>query len=131
MLIITGFFAAILAIFYVYLSFNVVKNRNRSKMPLIFWEDPRLTEAIRAHGNFSEYAPIFLILLALMEINSNSGLWLYIAGGIFTLARVFHSYSILVHEPKTGSLKLRVAAMILTFIPILSISVFLIVKFFI
>lgn len=130
MLIITGFFAAVLAIFYVFLSFNVVKNRSRSRMPLVFWEDPRLTEAIRAHGNFSEYTPIFLILLALMEVNSSSGLWLYIAGGVFTLARMLHAFSILVHEPKTESLKIRVLGMILTFIPILSISVFLIIKFF-
>lgn len=130
MLVITGFFAAILAIFYVYLSLNVVKNRSRTKTPLIFWEDPRLTEAIRAHGNFSEYVPIFLILLALMEINSSSGLWLYIIGGIFSFARVLHAFSILVYEPKTESLKLRVTSMILTFVPILSISVFLIVKFF-
>lgn len=130
MLIITGFFAAILAIFYVFLSLNVVKNRNRSKLPLIFWEDPRLTEAIRAHGNFSEYSPLFLILLALMEVNSSSGLWLYISAGVFTFARLLHAYSILSYEPKTGSLKLRTAGMILTFIPILSISVFLIIKFF-
>ena len=130
MLLITGFFTAILAIFFVFLSLNVVRNRERTKTPLIFWEDPRLTEAIRAHGNFSEYVPIFLILFALMEVNSSSGLWLYLSGGIFTFARLLHAFSILVYEPKTGSLKLRVAGMMLTLIPILSIAVFLIVRFF-
>jgi len=52
--------------------------------------DARLQAAIRAQGNLTEYAPVVLILLLLLEMaGRNQGL-LWAAGAVFVLGRLFH-----------------------------------------
>lgn len=40
--------------------------------------NPRMTQAVRAHANFAEYAPLALLLLALLEI-SGTPIWIVVA----------------------------------------------------
>lgn len=47
---------------------------------------------MRAHANFAENTPLFLILLGLVELNDRSTLWLWVAGIAFILARVAHAF---------------------------------------
>jgi uncharacterized protein len=52
--------------------------------------DRLLTARMRAHANFHENTPLFLILLALVEFARGSHWILAIVAGIFMLARVAH-----------------------------------------
>jgi uncharacterized protein len=50
--------------------------------------DAALTRAIRAHANFTEYAPTVLLLLLLMALLGFGPLWLHALGATFTIGRV-------------------------------------------
>jgi len=56
-------------------------------------DDPGLRAAIRAFGNFTEYAPMCLLLLALMELQGASSSLLWGIGGAFVLGRLIHGLS--------------------------------------
>ncbi len=64
---VTGFYAALLAIFYVVLAFAVVRQRMKLRVGLGDGQQPSLIKAIRIHGNFAEYVPFALLLLLLLE----------------------------------------------------------------
>jgi uncharacterized membrane protein YecN with MAPEG domain len=51
-----------------------------------------LAARMRAHANFSEYAPIFLILLALIELARGSHPLLWGAGIVFVVGRILHVF---------------------------------------
>ena len=70
MLLITAFFSSILALIFYKLSINVIRLRRKYKVSLGSSKKHKdLEQAIRAHGNLSEFLPIGLILLACLEIN--------------------------------------------------------------
>jgi hypothetical protein len=52
--------------------------------------DARLAARMRAHANFAEYTPIVLILVALIELAAGTNLWLWLAGGVYVVARILH-----------------------------------------
>lgn len=51
---------------------------------------PKLTARMRAQLNFAEYAPMVLILIALIEWAKGSPWWLAVVAGIFLVGRVLH-----------------------------------------
>jgi uncharacterized protein len=127
MLIVTSFSAAILAILLVVLTVLTIIARGRFKVILSDNGEHALIKFIRAHGNLAEFAPIFLILLTLVEINHFLSIfWLWSIALVFLVGRFAHAISLLFIEPKT--LKLRVFGMMLTFIPILILSLVLLFK---
>lgn len=66
---ISSFYAAILALLIVWLSLRVIKLRRIKKVRLGDGGEPELQVAIRAQGNATEYVPISLILLVLLELS--------------------------------------------------------------
>jgi uncharacterized membrane protein YecN with MAPEG domain len=127
MLIVTSFSTAILAILLVVLSILTVIARGKFKVALSDNGELALLKFIRAHGNLAEFAPIFLILLTLVEVNHFISVsWLWMTALVFIFGRFLHATSLLFIEPKT--LKLRVFAMVLTFTPILMLALVLIFK---
>ena len=69
MLLITAFFSSILALIFYKLSINVIRLRRKYKVSLGSSKKHKdLEQAIRAHGNLSEFLPIGLILLACLEV---------------------------------------------------------------
>lgn len=52
--------------------------------------NPRLIARMRAHLNFAEYAPVILILIALVELAKGSQFWLWVVALVFILGRVAH-----------------------------------------
>ena len=69
-----------------------------------------MARRMRAHSNFIEHAPLFLILCGLIEATSKGGLWLAVAGGVFMLARVAHAIGM--DSPQSNPA--RAAGMVLT-----------------
>jgi len=51
-----------------------------------------LAKRMRAHANFTEYAPITLILFALVEMAIGTSMWLWSAALVFVLARIGHGF---------------------------------------
>lgn len=54
--------------------------------------DAHLFRRIRAHANFTENTPLFLLLVGVIEMTGKGGTWLAIMGAVFMLARVAHAF---------------------------------------
>ena len=81
--------------------------------------DPRNHAIIRGHGNFTEYVPIALTLLLVLEMNGAPRAWCHGFGGSLLAARLFHGWGM---RRSTGvTLGRRVGAG-LTFTVILAMS---------
>jgi uncharacterized protein len=98
---ITVLFASLLTLLYLYLTWQVIKRRRNYRTPYGYSEPyPDLERAIRAHGNFQEYTPLFLMLLYLFEISTAMDWLCYLLGILFVLGRVSHACSLLWVEAK-------------------------------
>lgn len=90
-LTITALYASLLTLVFLTLSFNIIRLRWKFKVGVGDGGERMLTKAIRVHGNFSEYIPIALILLACYELSGASAIWLHALGGTLLLGRVLHA----------------------------------------
>jgi len=88
---ITGLYASILAFILVALSFHIIKLRLKLKVGLGDGGQKPLIKAIRIHGNFTEYMPLALILLASYELNGGDSVYLHIAGISLVIGRILHA----------------------------------------
>lgn len=103
---ITAIYGALLAAFLVILIVPVIKLRRGLRISLGDGGKFDLQQAIRAHGNAVECIPIFLVLLAIFELNRGPALALHIFGMSFLLARLAHAAGL---YASAGASKGRVA----------------------
>ncbi|WP_373084228.1 MAPEG family protein [Sneathiella sp.] len=112
---ITPIFAAILALIFVGLSMRVAGFRRREKIAVGDGGNAMLQRAIRAHGNFIEYVPIALLILAFLEMR-NVGIYvMIILGALLLVGRCSHAYGI---SNPDETYTFRIVGIILTFIVI-------------
>jgi uncharacterized protein len=128
---ITGLYAALLAIMFIALTVNVVVSRRSAGVALGDNGPHSMLRRVRAHGNFTESAPLFIILMALAEMQGMHTMAVHGHGALFVLGRVLHAYSLLSHERyEDGVLKhfpkFRVAGMMCTFSVIGSLAAMLV-----
>jgi hypothetical protein len=110
---VTPIYAGLLALLFVLLSLRVIGMRRSARVALGDGGNPALLRRQRVHGNFAEYAPLALLLMALAELQ-NLPDWMIHAIGIFLLVgRVAHAYGV-GSEPETP--RARVFGMALTFV---------------
>ena len=69
MLLMTSIIASVLTIIFIKLSFAVIGLRRKNKVGLGNGGHDDLERAIRAQGNFAEYVPFGIILIACLELN--------------------------------------------------------------
>jgi len=120
MLLVTSIIAAVLTIIFVRLSFAVIGLRRKNKIGLGSGGHEELERAIRAQGNFAEYVPFGLILIACLELNGVPW-WLVVIPGItLIIGRLIHAVGI--NEPPPDFSK-RVLGMKLTFWTLISLVV--------
>lgn len=119
-LAITGFYASLLALVFFVLTIGVVKQRRANAVSLGDGTVDELQKAIRAHGNFIEYVPICLILLAIAELNTSLVALLHFAGAVLLAGRVLHAYGII---KSSGASKPRIYGMLCTFLVMLILSI--------
>ena len=99
MLLITAFFSSILALIFYKLSINVIRLRRKYKVSLGSSKKHKdLEQAIRAHGNLSEFLPIGLILLTCLEVNHLPKIVVFMCGLFFLIGRYLHATSFLKEE---------------------------------
>lgn len=91
--------AAALTLLNVGLALHVVRRRFGAKVLYGTGGDPAMEARTRAQANLVEYAPFFLILLALVELAGASPFWLWIAGAVFVLARLLHAFGMMRPAP--------------------------------
>ena len=90
------FYAGVLGLFAIILALLTVRQRFKTEISLGTGDSEELLAAQRAHGNFIEYALIFLVLsFALEIIGEVPDLAIIIFGDIFLLARISHAYTLL------------------------------------
>ncbi len=116
MLRIVPVYAAILAFLFVALSLRVIAMRRSSKLPLGFQGDITLERRVRVQGNFSEYVPLALLLMAFVELRGAAPWLLHGMGGLLIAGRLGHAYGV---SQIRESFAFRVTGMALTFTVIL------------
>jgi uncharacterized membrane protein YecN with MAPEG domain len=82
MILITPFYAALLALLYVGLAVRVIQLRRSERVALGDGGRQSLQRATRVHANFAEYVPLALILLVLAELTGAAGLTLTRSGSL-------------------------------------------------
>lgn len=87
---ITGLYAALLALIYIKLSFNIISLRHKHKVSLGDDGIDELQSAIRIHGNFIEYTPFVLLMMLLLETQQINPYLLHAFGIAFLFSRVAH-----------------------------------------
>ena len=114
---ISSLYAALLALWIVWLSLQVIKLRRVKKVALGDGGEPELQTAIRAHGNATEYIPIALILLILLELNNAHPALLHLGGVAMLAGRLIHAKGLL-----TESVRYRVLGMQVTIFTIIGLA---------
>ena len=111
--IIVPTYGAILVLIFVFLSVRVIQMRTSARIGLGHGGNPRDGETYRAHGNFAEYVPMALLLLAFMEMQSHSRYLIHVLCIVLIVARVVHAIGVTAVKE---NLSLRVADMAGTFL---------------
>ena len=88
---ITLLVASLHALLYVALALRVVLLRKGRGVGIGTGGDAELARAVRVHGNFAEYVPLALLLLALLELAGTPSGLLWAFGLGLLLARVLHA----------------------------------------
>lgn len=116
---ITSIYAGIFALFFIALSINVIKGRRAFHIAIGDKGQDEVMRRIRAHGNFTEYTPIFLILLGFSESNGLPIIAIHLFAIAFFIGRISHAYSLLRAEQYMNNIvkniKYRIIGMMLTF----------------
>jgi len=116
---ITAATASILALVFFRLSLAVIKFRRQHKVSLGSDGHDDLERAIRAQGNFAEYVPISLILIACLELNGAAWWMVALTGLVLLLGRIIHAKGM--HELPPQFSK-RVLGMKLTLFNLLALA---------
>jgi uncharacterized protein len=123
---VTPLYAALCGLLLLILSIRVVAVvRAKGKLSLGDGGNPDFTPVIRAHGNFIEYVPIALILIAFAEAGGTSSTWIHTMGAALVIGRIAHPFG-LSNDPSPSMP--RFVGMILTWSSILAGSIFVLVN---
>ncbi len=124
-LAITSFYAAILALLYVVLAGFVIRQRFKHRVVLGTGKEPQLLQTVRMHGNFAEYVPFLLILVALLELQQSPVWQLHLVAGLTLAGRVLHAVGL---WQSSGTSVPRFVGMLSTFAALIVGAVFLLMK---
>ena len=114
MLPITSLVAGIAAVTLVGISFAVSLRRMKVGTEIGVGDDLTLLRRIRAQGNFIEYVPLGLIVLALTEYRGFATYILWAIAGLLFVGRLSHAIGIL-----NGSTPFRAIGMLATYAALL------------
>lgn len=112
MLHVTPIYAGLLAFLFIALSARVIGRRFSAHVSLGDGGDTALLRRIRVQGNFAEYAPFGVLLLAVAELSGANHLWLHLCGLVLLGGRISHAIG-LGSDPQV--MALRKAGMVATF----------------
>ncbi|MFK7835305.1 MAG: MAPEG family protein [Sulfitobacter sp.] len=85
-------YAALTALLFLVLSFRVIFYRRANRLSLGDEGDKNLLKRMRAQANCAEYAPLALLLLAMVELTGAPALALHALGIALVAGRMIHAY---------------------------------------
>lgn len=88
---ITLLYAGISALILLGLSARVVALRRKHQVGIGTGAINTLERAVRAQANFSEYVPLALLLIALLELSGLTAWGVHVLGALLVIARVLHA----------------------------------------
>lgn len=106
------------AILNLWLAMRVGMVRRSEKISIGDGGNERLTARMRAQLNFAEYAPLVLILIALIELAVGTVDWLWGAAALFVVARILHPFGMDGWKPG------RVIGIVLTFLILAGLALY-------
>lgn len=95
---ITPLYAGLCGILLLALSSRVVNARRTHKVSLGDGGVPELQRTIRVQANFTEYVPLTLILILLVEMNGNSPAVVHSLGIALVVSRALHAAGLTASE---------------------------------
>lgn len=127
MLPITALYVGLFTLFLLVLAIGVVRQRLTTQTSIGDGGHASLIKAMRSHGNATEYVPIVLIALAVLELNNAGPMSLHLYGSGFLIARFCHAFGMQLADEGNNYRKVGV---VLTWIIMLCMSLQLIVSTF-
>lgn len=120
MLLVTSIIAAVLTIIFIKLSFAVIGLRRKNKVGLGSGGHEDLERAIRTQGNFAEYVPIGITLIACLELNGAPWWLVAIPGVSLIIGRLIHAKGMNTPPPDFSK---RVLGMKFTFFTLIALVI--------
>jgi len=117
---ITAIYASLLAILYIVLSYRVVQRRLKFQVGIGAGQSAELERAIRIHGNFAEYIPLALLLLAFFESGGGPAWAVQLAGAGLLIGRVLHAIGL---TQTAGRSPGRFAGVVVTWLIVLGLAI--------
>lgn len=108
------------ALLHVWLSMRVSQFRRLHKVSIGDGGNEALLTRMRAHANFAETTPLFLILLGLVELAKGSPLWLWLMAVLFILARLAHPFGL----ERPGANPIRVGSIAVSWLVLLGLGAY-------
>lgn len=115
---ISAIYAALAALLIVWLSLRVIKLRRAKKVIFGDGGETDLQVAIRAQGNATEYIPILLILLTLLEWSGGHPALIHAGGVAIILGRWVHARGL-----QCANLDQRVLGMQITIFTLMGLAI--------
>jgi uncharacterized membrane protein YecN with MAPEG domain len=109
------------ALLNIWIAQRVGRARMAHKVSIGNGGNDALTARMRAHSNYTEYTPFFLILVLLIEMAKGSELWLWIVGALYMLARIAHVFGM---EARGKPGKLRLVGIVVTMLTLLGLGLY-------
>lgn len=125
----SAIYISVAMVMLIFLSVMVIRERRRSHTSLLGNDkDTPLARKIRAHGNFCEYTPFFLIGLFALEVLGAGATAIHIIGSTFLLGRALHAFGIIYYEAThdkkdSKTFNYRVTGMALSFTSLGTVAV--------
>lgn len=91
MLTITALYTSILALIMLFLAYKTSARRTEAKINLGTGNDDIMEMRSRAFGNFIEFVPMFILLMALIEIQGYGTIYVHILGITTVIGRILHA----------------------------------------
>jgi uncharacterized membrane protein YecN with MAPEG domain len=127
--VITGFYLGILALLYVVLGLQVSRLRRGHRVVFGDGDNIKLRSAIRAHGNFAEYVPIIVLLVAMLEMSGLPAMRVHLLMGGLLVARLLHPLGMYV-GPRTMQFQIyRVGGIVLTWLVLVTAALMALTRF--
>jgi len=120
-------YAALLALIFVFLSVRTLRLRHTLKIGIGDGGNTDMLRAMRVHSNFSEYVPISLILIFLVEAQGSQPWLVHALGLCLLVGRLSHAFGV---SQARENYTFRVAGMALTFTVLMTSAVYLLARYF-
>ena len=108
--------AAAATLLNIWLAMRVGRMRTQHKVSVGDGGNDAVIRRMRAHSNFTEYTPFFLILLGVIELARGSTIWLWIAAIAYISGRIAHAFGM------DGASRLRMIGTLTTLLVLLGLS---------